>query len=233
MAAAGSYSDPTGFSLTYPDGWEAITESRVNNTADVLPETMLRWLRTNRINFNAVKLILLRDGAPDTFLENVNVVVVDGEIPLTDKAVQELSDVVPRQYANVGVRIANLRMRVEERGGRKLLVSDYQLTFPPEVSEVGTVQQRQFQIPGGGKTFTVTCTSRPETFATWEGAFEQVATSFQGPPSGSTGSVLGQALKSGAVWGVIGAVIGGIVGGLISVLSKKRRPPTPPALPTA
>lgn len=232
-ALAGSYSDPSGFSLTYPEGWITITGASVNNSSNPLPENIQQWMRKNRLDMSTVKVLILRNGNADEFLENVNVVVTDGEIPLTDQTVKELQDAIPKQYAHAGIRSSNLRMRLEERGGQKMLVSDHQLTFPEEVSEVGTIQQRQFQLPGGGKTFTLTCTARPETFDQWESEFEAAVKSFKGPRSGLLSGALGQVIQSGLIWGLAGAVIGGAVGGVMSIVGKKRHPPSPPPVPTA
>lgn len=232
LGMAGGYSDPAGFSLTYPDGWVAITDANMKETFDAFPPGVQTWIRNNRFDMSAIKVILLRDGDPEGFLENVNVVVGDGEIELNEKTVDELRRIVPQKFFEAGMKADNLRIRLEQRGGRPMVVSDYRLVLPGELDVDGAVQQRQFQVPGGGKTFTITCTAQPDTFATWEPVFEEIGAAFQPPPSQPRGVSIRQVAQSSAVWGVVGALVGGLVGGAISIFRKKPKPPSPPPLPS-
>jgi hypothetical protein len=69
-------------------------------------------------------------------------------------------------------------------------------------------------FPGGGKTFIVTSTAKPETFEKYAPTFDEILASFQAPaPLASS-----PRLFHGPGFDQWGAVIGGIVGALVAGL---------------
>lgn len=221
---AESYSDSSGFSCRGPDGWEVLSASRVGEVEGALSPSAQAWVRNNGIDFSQIKVILLRNGDPQGFLENINVVVESGQVLVTEAMRSRLATVVPNKFTEAGLKVADFQNRIATINGRATIVSDYSVTFPSSMENI-TVRQRQFSVPGGGKTFTVTCTALPDTFDTHEAVFNRFAETFEVPEPNVSGFDWGAVLKSGAIWGVLGGLIGGLVGARSFLARKKQSSP--------
>ena len=114
------------------------------------------------------------------FADNLNVVVIAKEMPITDKSVNQLLASLPQQYKSMGATIENLQAHTAQLGNNKAIVIDYRAALPGHLS---TMQQHQASFAGGGNTFIVTCTSTPESYAASAGAFDTMLASFKIPPS--------------------------------------------------
>lgn len=222
-ALAGSYSDPSGFSFNYPDGWVAVNKAALGDLRQVLPQEVKDWLAKNNANLDRVAMILLRQGQEE-FLENLNVVVDGQQIPVNSDSVSKITSILPKQYASMGAQVSDIRVRQETLGTREVIVVDYSARLP---TAPFPLRQRQYMIPGGGKTFIVTCTARAETFDRYQATFNEIMTGFQAPAP----------VSSGFDWGRVGqtALIGGLVGGAAAALAgvlqlfrKKKPAPTVP-----
>src|SRR6516164_7941575 len=72
-ALGGQFSDPSGFSFTYPQGWTAVNREVLEKATNELAQQVKDWVTKNRVDFNQVKVAIIHEGEGD-FLENVNVV---------------------------------------------------------------------------------------------------------------------------------------------------------------
>lgn len=199
------YSDPSGFSFTYPEGWFPISKSDQGQLSNVLPPELKDWLSKNNADLSMISVMVVRAGESE-FLENVNVASQQGQVPVASSSVAEVSSTIRQQFQQAGARIDNMNAVVRQVASRDVYVFDYVLSLP---GAGAPVRQRQFIIPGGGKTFFVTCSSTPEAFATYEPTFEQMLSSFQAPA----------VIKKGISGSAIAGGIGGLVGGLIALLA--------------
>lgn len=206
-AFGGSYADPSGFSFTHPEGWVPITRMMMGDVNQALPQELKDWVTRNSVDLNQIAVVVIRDGRED-FLENLNVVVEKQQIPATEEAVKKLTGELPQQYKAVGVTIEDFRGRVQKIGSRDALVFDYQSRIP---GVPFALRQRQVMIPGGGKTFIITCSAKADTFEQHQPTFETILASFQAPAPVAMGFDWGRVGRSAAAWGIAGGVIGGIL----------------------
>lgn len=227
-AVAETYTDSAGFFCESPVGWTLISESHMAEVADALTPQIKDWVQRNKIDFKQVKVILLRNGDHEKFLENLNVVVEPSQITVSETSRRQLAELSTRRFAEAGLQQENYSSRIERIADREFIVSDYLLKFPDSMG-VGSVRQRQYLIGGGGKTFTITCTALPETFETYEPVFSTVMASFKAPQSIATGFNWGAIASSGAIWGILGGLVGGLVGAAMKKKAdaKKQRPSAP------
>jgi hypothetical protein len=222
---AESHSDPSGFTCTGPEGWEVISASRMGEVSGAMDPAVQKWVQDNGIDLSQVKVIFLRNGDLQSFLENINVVVESGQILVSEAMRKHLLDVVPRKFAQAGLTVIDFQNRIVTINGRAMVASDYRVKFPDSTG-VGTIRQRQYVVPGGGKTYTITCTALPDTFDTYEPRFAAFAESFVVPAPTATGIDWSAVLKSSAVWGGLAGLIGGIAGA--KLLKKPNKQPAPP-----
>lgn len=206
VACGGSYADPSGFSFTYPDGWVPITRAVMGDANQFVPPEVKDWIARNKVDLSRVAVTLIRNGQDD-FLENLNVVVDPQQIPVNDKTVKELTGVLRKQYAAMGVEIDNLQGGVQRLGTHDAVVLEYQARMP---AVPYTLRQRQVMFPGGGKTYIVTCTAKADSFDRYKLTFEQIVASFQVPAPVARGFDWNQVLTTGIVGGVVGAFVGGL-----------------------
>jgi len=209
-AIAGEYTDRSGFSFTYPNGWFAA--GKFENLANLPPE-LANWIRNNHIDLNQVAVVLIHSGRGN-FLENLNVVVVHEEMPLDDASIKEIEKGLPAQYRSMGVSIENLESHLQQVGNNKAMVVDYRsrlpgLSFP--------MRQRQYYVPLAGNTYIVTCTATSDSFASSAPVFEQIVESFSTTASTSPAGALDN-FKTDRVliFGVIGGAVFGMIGALVA-----------------
>ena len=60
-AYATDYIDPSGFMLSYPEGWFLLSGSKVNEVREVFPPDLQQWLTKNKID-----LLFMVDNSPGT-----------------------------------------------------------------------------------------------------------------------------------------------------------------------
>lgn len=219
---AGDYSDPTGFSFKYPDGWVIITKPGMDVDKNALPPEISNWIKKNNIDLTKISVYLIRDGEEE-FLENLDVVVNHQELPVNDASLKQLQDMLAQQYRAFGLTIDQLTGRIQKIGANEAIVFEYQMQLPDSLLPL---RQRQVFFSGGGKTFIVTCTARPDTFATYAPTFDTILASFKIPaPTLKT-----KGIDWNHVWmmGIVGGVVGGAVSLLIGLIKKftgKKREP--------
>lgn len=212
FACGGTYSDPSGFSFTYPDGWIPVTRAAMGDIHQAIPQEMKAWISKSNVDLNRLTVVLVRDGR-DEFLENLNVVVDGQQIPVDDEMVTKLTSTFAQKYRSMGVKVDNVRGHVQKVGSRDAVVVEFQLQMPG-VSD--TFQEKQVLFPGGGKTYIVTCTAKANSFGLYQPIFDNVLASFQVPALVAQGFDWNQVVTMG----LVGGVVGGLAGGLTWLLRK-------------
>ena len=224
-----TYADPSGFSFTYPEGWVAVTSAAMGDVKQVIPGELKDWVVRNNVDLNQIAVVLIRD-ANEEFLENLNVVVKPQQIPVNDKTAKELTAAISQQYGTMGVKLEGVQGRVEKIGSHNAIVVGFQSRLP---GVDATLRQKQIVIPGGGKTYIVTCTAKADTFDQYRPTFDGVLASFQAPAPVAQGFQWNQAALSGAIGGVVGGMIAALALAKRSLLGKAKPAPESPGKPEA
>lgn len=205
-ALGGDYADPSGFSFTYPDGWIPISRATMNDAAQDMPREMKDWISKNKLDLNRMAMSLVRDGR-DEFLENLNVVVENQQIPLDEDKVKEQTSAIEQKYKATGVKIDNFKGSVQKIGANNAVVLEFQSRVPGVSS---TLRQKQVAFPGGGKTYIVTCTAKADSFDKYQPVFDEMLASFQVPTPVSQGFDWKQVWHTALIGGIVGGVVGGL-----------------------
>jgi hypothetical protein len=206
-----TYSDPSGFSFTYPEGWIAVTQKAMGDVNQIVPDDTKEWVLKNNVDLSQIAVTVIRDGNEE-FLENLNVVVKPQQIPVNDKFEKELKAAISQQLGTMGVKLEGVQSRIEKIGSRDAIVVTFQSRLPG-VDDL--LRQKQIMLPGGGNTYIITCTAKADSFDKYQPTFDAVLASFQAPAPATQGFVWNQAAVSGA--------IGGVVGGMIAALALAKR----------
>lgn len=219
-AVAGLYADPSGFSIVYPDGWYPLSKADQGQIQSELPPELKRMIDDNQIDLSRIAVMIMRSGEGE-YLEGINVVVENSQIPVSSSKISELTDMIGKQFRSVGADFTLVGSSVLPYASRDVYVINYQVTLPG----VGVpLHQRQYLVPGGGKTYIVTCSSTTSEFPKYESTFEEMMKSFQAPEPKKTGFDLGRSGTLGAIGGIVGGLVA-LMGGLIKALfggSKKQ-----------
>lgn len=205
-ALGGDYADPSGFSFTYPDGWVPVSRALMNDAAQDLPREAKDWISKNKVDMNRAAMFLIRNGR-DEFLENLNVIVEDQQIPVNDDKVKELTSTIEQQYRASGVKIDNFQGRVQKIGANDAVVLEFQSRMP---GVSGIFRQKQVAFPGGGKTYIVTCTAKADSFDKYQPVFDEMLASFQVPTPASQGFDWKQVWHTALAGGIVGGLVGGL-----------------------
>lgn len=210
-AMGGEHADPSGFVLTYPKGWVAVTRHTMRHASSTLPDGVRNWLSKNSLVLAQVAVLVVRDGAEE-WLENLNIVVDGQQIAADGETARRLSEEMPNQYRAMGARVTDVHAQVEKLGARDVVVVSQRLEML-DVPE--PLLQRQVIIPGGGKTYIVTCTAKADSFDAHRPTFDAMLASFRAPPPESRGFNWSRVLFY--------AAIGGIAGGLFTWVKRTRK----------
>lgn len=203
-AFGGHYADPSGFSFDYPEDWFPVNRSMMGEFKQAIPPELKDWVARNNVDLDRISVFLIRNGQEE-FLENLNVGVQDQQITVNDRTVKEMADKVPQQLRTMGVTVSNVQSRLQKIGSRDAAVIEFQLQMPAIPIPLW---QKQAVVPGGGKSYFITCTATADSSKLYQPTFEQILASFQAPAP----------VAQGFDWSriVLMGIVGGIAGGLIA-----------------
>ncbi|WP_339749468.1 hypothetical protein [uncultured Rubinisphaera sp.] len=172
------YRDKSGFSFTHPAGWLPINGSLKSELIDGgMTDTAKDYLKKQSFDFEKIKVLLIRNGQDD-FLENVNVVVVDGKLPATQEFADLLVKMLPQQYKQMGMDVDNFKSKIKTFGSNEGIIVNQRMN--PSETVPNALKQRQFYMASQNqeKSYIITYTATPETFKDHVKTFEQVLESF-------------------------------------------------------
>jgi len=177
-ARGGEYSDPSGFSLKYPDDWVAVADPAHDKAfRENVPPKNRDWLDKNQVDLSKVAMVLVHndedEGGP-----SINVFVEQSQIIVNDASVKRILTGLAQRNGAMGVTIEDKNASIRRIGNRDVIVIDYCGRFPAVESPF---KQMVVAIPGGGKTYIVACTAKAEEFAQWSEAFETILLSVTVP----------------------------------------------------
>ncbi|GEM_PF-322104 len=174
LAAQGQmYSSPSGFSLSVPDGWQLLTKEGPPPSQDVTAKT----------KFNPARMSALAYSPTDPHI-NLNVIVLQGAIPMDDDAAKGYSQMLQDQSAQAGVALQAFTVARHNYGGHNALLADYDMDFSTSNGpnrDLGKVHQWQVVFSGTSNTYVVTCSAGTVAFPTLAPVFERVLASMNYP----------------------------------------------------
>ncbi len=173
FSRAGEFKSEEGVSFQYPDDWVAITQL---NQGDLSPEVQ-EHIRNNQFDLKSVHVWVLRV-TTDEFAENMNLIIIPGQIAASQSVLDQRKANVRAELEKSGVKVTHLSGAIETIADRPALVltSDVLMPFAEE-----PLRQRQVLIPGGGKTFVLTCTATQASGDKYAATFDQILRTLQVP----------------------------------------------------
>jgi hypothetical protein len=217
LAAAASpsatrhYSSPRGFSFDYPEPWVVAAQETQQAILDHYKPVLEKM---GKVDFNRMA-VLVFDPCDDGFVENLNVVVSRGRMPVNEESCRKLAQALAGQMQSGGLNPTNVRTQILVFGRRKVLSTHWTLAgLAPGV----TLRQWQIAVPGANQTYIVTASATTATFPRYEARFRDIFASFQ-----PDGGVLGLWYRIPRIvqYAIIGGIAGGIVGALRCLFKRK------------
>ncbi|MFN9719818.1 MAG: PsbP-related protein [Planctomycetota bacterium] len=202
--SADVYSDPSGFSINYPDGWFPLSKAQQGQIQSELPPALQNAIQGKQIDLSQIAVMIMRNG-DEEYLESLNVVVNDSQIPVSASRTNELRNMITQQYSSMGASISSVEASVKTYSSQDVYVIDYSMTLPGIELPL---RQRQYMVPGDGKSYIITCSSTETAFAKHEATFEQMMNSFQAPAPKNSGFDLSRIGGTG----LVGVIVGGLIG---------------------
>jgi hypothetical protein len=211
--AGSHFSSPLGFSFDHPQGWVVATKE---TRQAVVGETKVALEKLGRVDFGKMAVILF-DPCDDEFIENVNVVISPGRLPISEESCRKLTQELSNQRRGSSVRVADQRVEIVTFGNRKAISNRWTMTgLTPGVA----IRQWQIVMPGRTQTYTVTASASVANFPRYEARFRGIFASFK-PDGGGLGVWYG--LPSIAQYAIIGGIVGGIAGAIRVLFKRKDR----------
>ena len=216
LTSAGEYSDPSGYGFRYPEGWVAVSELDRDSVAKEVRE----WLDNQAIDLTVLSVVVV-DPGPKEFSPNCNVVLIEGEIPVTDGTLQDMLGALPGKYRSMKIEVSNLKGALQQVGANQAIVFHYDTKLP---GVPFPLHQQQVYLPGGGKTHIITCTTTIDRIAQDDLAFQSILATFQVPPVQGSRLNWNEVGSSSLIGGIVGGLTAGIVVGLMQLRKRKPRP---------
>ncbi|QEL19938.1 hypothetical protein [Limnoglobus roseus] len=220
-AAGGEFADGTGFSITYPDEWVALRNDQLGDLRKLLPTDFTEWVRRNNLDLKRIEVLIVCPGRGE-FFDSLNLIIDDHQVPLTDKAIGQVADELIGVYAKMGVTVEDFRARADRVGPRDAVVIDFTSRFPDDPL---LYRHRQVLIPGGGRTYIVTCSSTAAAFDQHAAAFDAMLASVKAPPPAGKPFPMDGVVRI-VLFAVVFAIAGGVAraaGTIVSYLRTRRR----------
>jgi len=203
VSPAAEYSSPKGFSFQYPDSWRIATGGQQVGVKKLVQKTF-KGINPERVRRLAVVLL---DSEQDEFVENVNVVIAKGRMPLEKESDDEILKMLKQQWARLGLSVRVLKHERIKIQGRPAFSVQYESQF---AQQSGPVRQWAVMVPGNGRTYIMTCSAAAKDFERYQPIFNQIISSFR-VDTGLAGwwyalpPVLRSAILGGAIGGLAGA----------------------------
>src|SRR5262249_29740658 len=172
----------------------------------------------NHLDLRQIRLMLLREGQEEP-PESLTVGVDSQEVPLDERTLNELIDKMPQHHRSKGLTVENLRGRVETIGTNRAFVFDYQANFPDSKFPM---RQRMVIFSGGGNSYFVTFTAKPDTFDNYTGTLNAILASFKVPAPIVRHREPGFDWDRVLTFTLLAAVVGIMIGLIRAVIRKKK-----------
>jgi hypothetical protein len=144
---AGDLTSPKGFSLSFPDAWQAATKEQLDKVGEL----------TKKSAGNVPTPVALITAPPsDGFAPNINVIVTPGPIVLNEKSEDEIAKGIAAQFTAIGVKPPEMKTGHITVDGKSTLTIAYERTEPASGKQL---RQWTIFIPGKKQLYVVTCTS--------------------------------------------------------------------------
>jgi hypothetical protein len=200
-AQGAEFTSPQGFSLSYPDGWAAMSKDQ---TSEARKKIQSHFKEVREADLVQVAVMIGEENAKG-FAANANVTVGQGRDPYLEKTEAELRQFIAEQYGKVGLAPYDIQVEKIKVGDMDVVSSRFSLKMPA-VNE--PIRQWQVTVPGPRRTYILTCTSLEADQAKYQPVFAAIVSSFRVTPDPWWQDLL----DSGAFrYGVIGGLVGGVV----------------------
>jgi hypothetical protein len=198
-ALTNQHDSSSGYTIRYPGTWKVmdpqalaqiVNDMRAAMPVGVAPGVDVAFIKGNV--FDATSL---------------NVVVVDGEMPINEESRQILRGMGDQIGGMMQVRVENSILRDENINGSACLVMQHDMVVMGQ-----RLTQIMFAIPKGQKTYMICGTAKADEFRSVEPTFRMMVASLEVP--------FLQTIPRWLLWGIIGGIIGGLVGVLGKLFKK-------------
>jgi hypothetical protein len=212
VATAGEYRDPSGYSFRYPGDWMALNRQILASSSGLGLGEARAFLAKNNLDLNQISVVLFHKTQLD-FKESLIVIVIPQESPANEQHLQEVKKGLPEQFRAMGITVDNVQAKIARINGCEAMVFEFDTQTPQSPFRL---RQRQVNISGPGKSCSIICTAKADSYAQYAPVFDQVITSFCfAGPQEQDFAWRGILLSSG-----VGAVAGGLAGGLFVLMRK-------------
>jgi hypothetical protein len=176
-ATGHEYKDPGGFSFTYSDDWFVVKSAALGIKVTDLPPETRSWMSRNKVDFSRMSVYLIRKSGGDS-PDTLNVIVNHKEMPATESNLRILRTSFPEQTRAAGMPVDDLDARLQKIGKNEAIVIECKTKVP---GVPFPVRNKTMFLPGGGKTYIVTCSGKADTFAEVAASFDEILASFSVP----------------------------------------------------
>lgn len=212
VSFAEDYNDPSGFTLSCPEGWMPVSGAIVASKRSSMPAHVVAFLNNSKFDFSKLNVIILNSKADPTFTDNMNVVRLPTRMVVNQRMVSELQKSLPGVLSQSGIRTEGLQVTIQKSvTGRDQIVVNYRSQMPITPHKMA---QRITYIPGRTTTFVFSCTSRADQFELSRPAFDAIEQSLKSADltSPTVEASTGSGISTGGI--LRGALVGGLVGGV-------------------
>ena len=184
-ARAGDFSSRFGFGISVPEVWQVLSQSEVADNAGVfsgetpndamagVPASM-REAVVDRIRAGELEIFYRRDGVTDGFVDNVNVMTQQTNLPSDRPQIDQLCRLLPAEFSRVfGRPIGMERCEVRERAARRALYLQFDGAIPGTTTLQYQLQRQR------GETLVLTATAADANLPRMLGEFEQMVASIR------------------------------------------------------
>jgi hypothetical protein len=212
-----------GISMNIPDNWMILSKGQTRSLPD---EIRQRFPQMRNIDFNKLETSAY-DTSCEGFLENVNIVMVRGQMPLSNDAITQVADALEKQYADLGMNPSIVSSKISSVGKNDAAVVHCEIDSH---YSNGRIQQLLAMMPADRETYIITFSFPENNSEVYLAGINQILSSVKlEHPADSSGRISPLVMNI-IKYTLLGAILGAAVG-LAQYLKnrKKRITDEPPA----
>ncbi len=195
-----------GISMNIPDNWMALSKEQTQSLPGEIRE---RFPQLSKIDISKLEASAY-DTSCDGFLENVNIVITSGKMPLSNDILKQVVDALLKQYADMGMNPSIISSKISRFGENDAAVVHEEINSH---YANGRIQQLLAMIPSGNETYIITFSFAKENSEAYLAGVNEILNSVKiEHSSGSSGQQLSPLARNIIKYTISGAIIGAAVG---------------------
>jgi hypothetical protein len=203
-------------SMNIPDNWMVLSKEQTQSLPSEIRE---RFPQLSKIDIKKLEASAY-DTSCDGFLQNVNIVITSGKMPLSNDVLKQVIDALLKQYIDMGMNPSIISSKISRFGENDAAVVHGEIDSH---YANGRIHQILAMIPSGNETYIITFSFAKENSEAYLAGVNEILNSVKLERTSGSSGQLSPLAKNIIKYTVSGAILGALVGLAQYFKSRKKK----------